>query len=136
MNPELDAALVRDFPHLYRDRHSDTMRTRMCDGFAVDDGWELLIRRLSEKLEPIARKTGLYAVQVKEKFGGLRFYVEKNASDEAESAIDAAEEESFRICERCGAAGSTREYGNWLSTLCDTCHEHEVERRMAQRARR
>jgi hypothetical protein len=120
MRPELDVALVRDFPRLYRDR--------MCDGFATGDGWEPLIRRLSEKLEPIARETGLHALQVKEKFGGLRFYV---SADGVRAAIEAAEEESFQTCEHCGAAGSTREYGGgWLITLCDVCHEREVVRRV------
>ncbi|MGO9832841.1 MAG: hypothetical protein ACLP1X_01360, partial [Polyangiaceae bacterium] len=61
MHPDLDVALVRDFPHLYRDRCGDTRETRMCDGFP-GDGWEPIIRRLSEKLEPIARETGLRAV--------------------------------------------------------------------------
>jgi hypothetical protein len=130
MRLELDAALVRDFPRLYRDRHGSTYETRMCDGFAVGDGWEPLIRRLSEKLEPIARETGLHALQVKEKFGGLRFYVSTGGG--MRSVIEAAEEESYRTCEHCGAVGSTREYGrSWLITLCNICHEREVARRVA-----
>ena len=140
MRPELDTALVRDFPNLYRDRNGNTMETRMCDGFATGDGWEPLIRRLSEKLEPIACEMGLYAMQVKEKFGGLRFYAGRKErgptklpaaiSKTVHDAISAAEEESFRTCEHCSAAGSTREYGrSWLTTLCDACHEREVARR-------
>ncbi len=39
MRQDLDAALVRDFPNLYRDRHGDTRDTRMCDGFSCGDGW-------------------------------------------------------------------------------------------------
>jgi len=143
MRPELDAALVRDFPHLYLDRHGDTRETRMCDGFP-GDGWEPLIRRLSEKLEPIARETGLRAVQVKEKFGDLRVYVRgadgarklpAAISGAVRAAIRAAEEESSRTCEHCGAAGSTRKIEGWWATLCAACCEREQARR-AERKRR
>ena len=129
MHPELDATLVRDFPHLYRDRHGDTRDTRMCWGFP-GDGWEPLIRRMSAKLEPIARETGLYAVQVKEKFGELRVYVRgaddarklpATISEAVHAAISAAMEESSRTCEHCGAAGSTTMVGGWCLTLCAEC---------------
>ncbi len=53
MKAELDEALVRDFPLLYADRHGNPKETCMCWGFACGDGWEPLIRRLSEKLEPL-----------------------------------------------------------------------------------
>jgi hypothetical protein len=144
MGPELDAALVRDFPHLYRDRHGDTRETRMCDGFP-GDGWERIVRRLSEKLEPIARETGLRAVQVKEKFGELRFYVRgadgarklpAAISAAVHAAIIAAMEESGRTCEYCGAACSTREVEGWWSTLCDACLEREQARRVERKRRR
>jgi hypothetical protein len=144
MHPELDAALVRDFPHLFRDRHGDTRETRMCDGFP-GDGWEPIIRRLSEKLEPIARETGLRAVQVKEKFGELRVYVRGAdgarvlpvaISRTVRAAIGAAVEESGRTCEHCGAAGSTAKVGGWWLTLCEACRERELVRRAEQRRRR
>jgi hypothetical protein len=116
----------------------------MCDGFP-GDGWEPLIRRLSKKLEPIARETGLRAVQVKEKFGELRFYVRgadgarklpAAISEAVRAAISAAMEESSRTCEHCGAAPcSTRTTEGWWATLCDACLEREQARR-AERKRR
>jgi hypothetical protein len=132
MNPELDAALVRDFPNLYRDRHGSSRYTGMCWGFP-EDGWEPLLRRLSEKLEPIASKTDLRAVQVKEKFGGLRFYVNSDGdgltaieSKTLYEAIDAAIEESAHTCELCGASGTNRKIKGWWKTLCPTCANHEA----------
>lgn len=63
------------------------------------------------------------AVQVKEKFGGLRFYV--NGGDDAvDSFISFAESMSHRICEKCGKPGKSRT-GGWIYTLCD---EHAEEK--------
>ena len=122
MKQELDSALVRDFPNLYRAREWPMRDTCMCWGFP-GDGWEPLIRRLSEKLERLILaepdRVHCYADQVKEKFGGLRFYM-SCSTDEMEAAIDEAEAEAWRTCEECGAPGKTRGTG-WIRTLCDGC---------------
>jgi hypothetical protein len=57
------------------------------------------------------------AVQVKEKFGGLRFYVQA-ATDKHYQYISFAESMSYRTCEMCGAPGKTYTDG-WHTTLCD-----------------
>ena len=57
------------------------------------------------------------AVQIKEKFGGLRFYVQA-ATDKHYSYISFAESMSYRTCEECGAPGK-RYTGGWHKTLCD-----------------
>ena len=57
------------------------------------------------------------AVQVKEKFGGLRFYVQA-ATDKHYHYISFAESMSYRTCEECGAPGKTYTDG-WHTTLCD-----------------
>lgn len=135
MRRELDEALVRDFPLLYRDRYGDMMRTAMCWGFDCGDGWEPLVRRLSERLEGVIRMDGgdARALQVKEKFGGLRFYIgmgfrsEENAL-RVEEAIQEAEEESLRTCEECGREGKVRG-GGWLTCLCEGCWGEVLEAR-------
>ena len=59
--------------------------------------------------------------QIKEKIGGLRFYVRGALADVLRAQIVQAEHEiSFRICERCGAAGKLRD-GGWRRTFCDIC---------------
>ena len=62
-------------------------------------------------------------LQVKEKFGTLRFYMGV-AHDAIHAAIDRAEQESAVTCEACGAPGKSRNNG-WISVLCD---EHQAER--------
>jgi hypothetical protein len=57
------------------------------------------------------------AVQVKEKFGGLRFYVQA-ATDKHYQYISFAESMSYRTCEECGNPGKTYTDG-WHTTLCD-----------------
>ena len=57
------------------------------------------------------------ASQVKEKFGGLRFYVQA-ATDKHYNYISFAESMSYRTCEECGAPGKTYTDG-WHRTLCD-----------------
>lgn len=130
MTPELDKQLVEDFPILYQDRYKDMQKTAMCWGFP-GDGWEPLIRDLSEQIETYNRDNPnnlVIALQVKEKFGGLRFYV-SGAPDWIHDAIDEAENKSETICELCGKPGKTRSDLGWILTLCDGCHEEMLKRR-------
>jgi hypothetical protein len=131
MRPDLDDALVRDFPALYRERHGDTRETRMCDGFP-GDGWEPLIRRMSEKLEPICAAAGLHADQIKEKDGALRVSLNSSTPmpEEVRAAVAIAERESRHTCEGCGAARLSRRL-RWVRTLCADCamFAEEWERR-------
>ena len=68
------------------------------------------------KMEEEAAKVSV-AVQVKEKFGGLRFYVH-GAYNKHWDYISFAESMSYRTCEQCGAVGKTYTDG-WHRTLCD-----------------
>lgn len=76
--------------------------------------------KLAEKEAELAKmiETIPVAVQVKEKFGGLCFYVH-GATDEQWAKIGFAESLSYRICEVCGAMEDTRTYRmGWNQTLC------------------
>ncbi len=123
MRDDLDKKLCEDFPLLYRDRHGDSSKTCMVQGFP-GDGWEPLIRRLSEKLEAaiesfpkcLPLEGPPCASQVKEKFGALRFYMTWFV-DEFDEWIAEAEAESRRTCEECGATGKLTGKG-WVKTAC------------------
>lgn len=65
-------------------------------------------------------------LDIKEKFGGLRYYID-NCPDGLDSAIELAEALSTHTCQDCGAPGHTRETG-WLRTLCDGHFAEYVER--------
>lgn len=119
MTADLELALVRDFPTLFRDYRGNPRATCMAFGCEHGDGWEPLLRRACERLGALGGGTVL--AQVKEKFGGLRVYID-GGSDAAHDIVAAAEEESFRICELCGDPGRVRG-GGWLVTRCDGCME-------------
>jgi hypothetical protein len=124
MNAHLDRYLVEQFPKLYAQRGADMKQTGMCWGFQCGDGWFGVIYRLSKKLEPL----GVEASCVKEKYGGLSFYLAAG-NDEAWDLIDKAEDEAFRTCEFCGAPGRMTVRHNWYTTLCAEClEEHGGER--------
>lgn len=62
------------------------------------------------------------ADQVKEKFGGLRFYY--HGGDEfCNGVVQMAEAMSTCICEQCGAPGKIGGRG-WIKTLCTPCREN------------
>jgi len=124
MNPVLDDLLCKKFPHLYQDRHGDIKETCMVFGFECDDGWYQLIHDLSERLEveilclPKEEQSLYRAVQVKEKFGELRFYM-ISATDQMRKLIEEAEAKSITICESCGSLGVLRVSHGWYFTACE-----------------
>lgn len=71
----------------------------------------------NETGETIFREGGVYITQIKEKFGGLRFYY-CGGDDEFDQLVQQAEDLAYKTCETCGEPGRMRgRY--WLQTLCD-----------------
>jgi len=94
-------------------------------------GWYNLIYTLTNcidrRLEHLNKDGGnrkVIIAQIKEKFGGLRYYADGDIDEQMDGMIDFAESLSYTICEECGAPGKLRS-GGWLRTLCD---KHEEER--------
>lgn len=80
---------------------------------SVGSGWGDLVRKAFNLLPKGAR-----IAQIKEKFGGLRIYVDQ-APTEYYDLIDGLEEASTRMCEFCGSFGMSRDINGWYQTLCD-----------------
>lgn len=87
-------------------------------GAYCGDGWVPLIEKLINDCIKAGWDKDLQ--QVKEKFGGLRFYI-GSANDAVHSLISEAEAMSFNICEECGESAQVSSTGGWLSTLCKNC---------------
>jgi hypothetical protein len=106
--------------------------------FECNNGWSEIIDRLcslivnheenKQKYNEYLKRDGrpeipytpVKALQVKEKFGGLRFYV-SGGDDYVRGLIDAIESQSYVTCEDCGNKGKRQNRGNWILTLCDQC---------------
>jgi hypothetical protein len=93
-------------------------------GFAVGKGWYPILERLCSNIQhhidwkekqgnPIPQVT---VAQIKEKFGGLRFYYD-GGDDEISGMVRMAESWADIACEVCGAPGSSGGKG-WIKTLC------------------
>ena len=120
MTPEHDELLVSRFPELYKNRHAPSTETAMCFGFDVGDGWFSILYMLSAALSSLDNVP--VAFQVKEKFGGLRFYYDGGDFKTCNALIEIAERAAWVTCEDCGKPGKLRK-GGWLRTLCDECDE-------------
>ena len=88
----------------------------------IGEGWYQLMHDLLEELIKTDWDRDIH--QIKEKFGGLRFYV-GGASQEVFDIISRYEELSYETCEVCGETGKTRRDLGWHRTLCDK-HYKEV----------
>jgi hypothetical protein len=152
MKQELDEALCEKYPLIFADRNKSMMETCMCWGFDCGDGWYQILDSLCGQIqshidwshknhrwdlkwneenpdnsravrEPVLQ---VVASQVKEKFGGLRFYYD-GGDDTINGMVRMAESWAANTCEECGAPGQTRG-GGWIRTLCDH-HEKEYQTR-------
>jgi hypothetical protein len=90
----------------------------------VGPGWREIVLELAAKID--AKWDHVHALQIKEKFGGLRVYWcidgELYDVDECSIAVSAlvkeAEKKAWKTCEACGKPGELRR-GGWMKTLCD-----------------
>ncbi len=107
-------------------------------GFAVGPGWWPILESLCTNIQHYSdwkEKQGNFIPQVtveqiKEKFGGLRFYY-IGGDDVVDGMVRMAESWASHTCEECGVPGQSRG-GGWIKTLCDG---HDAERQTHYRER-
>lgn len=129
MKYELEDQLANDFPfmlarnvwdgELCLDEDDNTY------GFPCEcsDGWYQLIYDLCQELNDLYISKGvdpseILVMQVKEKFGQLRFYT-GGLIDGAHDIISKYEDKSYEVCEVCGDDGTLCIKGGWYRTLCE-----------------
>jgi len=132
MKQELQDKLFENYPKIFGQKDLSPRETAMCWGIECGDGWYTLIDRLCYSLQfntdhnnrPEQGNEGRYpqveAVQVKEKWGGLRFYT-NGATDVQQGAIDFAELMSYHICEYCGSTDDVQQTKGYVQSLCVNC---------------
>lgn len=87
----------------------------------TESGWYDLIKELDKKLSSIDPEYSIE--QIKEKFGGLRFYFFSDSERQHEMLQLEMEYEllSYSICEFCGSREDVKPEGDWIKTLCKSC---------------
>jgi len=124
---EFEKRMVETYPKMFAEPYG---------GFAVGSGWWPILESLcgqiqhhldwkNKKLEAVPQVT---VDQIKEKFGGLRFYY-SGGDDAINGMVSMAESWAAHSCETCGAPGERRD-GGWIKTLCD---HHEAERQLKRK---
>lgn len=106
-----------------KDKGMDALIEFMAGKKHTPSDWD--IERAEEAMEndiDITPKLDYIRVaQIKEKFGGLRFYYD-GGDDYISGLVTMAESWAGRTCETCGERGKQRG-GGWIRTLCD---KHEA----------
>lgn len=142
MNDQNFEDLAKQYPDLFQKANIDYI--------SVADGWVTLLNVLCNFLSSRVEKARVrlqYAIekdesvpiwedelsqaleelptilQVKEKFGSLRFYI-SGGTEIMQHYIDFATALSNHTCEKCGSPGKSRNDG-WIKVLCD---KHYTER--------
>ena len=115
------------FPKMFSGKYS---------GFCCGEGWWPILEKLCSNIqshidwknkqsEVVPQVT---VAQIKEKFGGLRFYYD-GGDEHINGMVRMAEAWADASCEECGSPGKSRD-GGWIKTLCDY---HEAERQQKRK---
>ena len=88
-----------------------------------EEGWRDILERCCARIEAALAEGGaLRVLQIKEKFGALRFYWSGDMPDAAKAKVDEAialaAARSACTCEICGAEGRLYNRDGWLATAC------------------
>jgi len=144
-NKEFDKFMCEKYPVIFQERKLPMTQTCMCWGFNTGKGWNELLHNLCEKIDSLYKLTGIgtKAVQVKEKFGSLRFYTSPSFNEKVkqtkerlkvdgetanaiveilDDCVSLAEERSDRTCAECGEDYCDKiSLGGWVYDVCEKC---------------
>lgn len=131
MTPEQEKHFCEKYPKIFKNHDESIAEADDIWGFECGSGWFDIIDVLCQEIQNhIDQKSvGLLdedkqalqitAAQVKEKFGGLRFYY-SGGDETIDKLVSLMEQLSLRTCETCGNPGKKRTVG-WIITACDAC---------------
>ena len=125
MNSKLEKELVEKYPKFfdYLKEYKGDMILPMQFGIECGNGWYWLLDNLMDSIQGYIDGNGkpqVQAAQIKEKFGGLRFYY-AGGDDHIHGMIDMAESMSYDTCETCGTTNNVGSTQGWIYTVCQPC---------------
>lgn len=134
MNQKLDNYLCEAYPRIFVEREKSVRESCMGRGFECGNGWFPIINTLCHQIQEHIDWHNKYekdkskhipqfvALQVKEKFGGLRIY-SSGGDDYCRGLVSMAATWSYSTCEICGTGGK-RLVGHttgWIASMCEEC---------------
>lgn len=132
MNEANQTSIKSAYPDLFRISRSNPTAIQY-RGIECGDGWLEIVQQFCADITAIAANDGLTIntenypkfLQIKEKFGNLRIYMNlaglsSAGLDLARDKIFQAEGSSLGVCERCGEPGELRK-SSWWHVKCDAC---------------
>ncbi|AWM92544.1 hypothetical protein DJ564_17865 [Pseudomonas sp. 31-12] len=121
MKPEFEAYLCKKYSKIFRLKAHDIVGGYDYFGFECGDGWLVLLDTLCGEIQRHVDANNLLQVearQVKEKYGGLRFYY-TGGDDIIHELVKLAEDLSNITCDICGGAASSEVIQGWVVTRCN-----------------
>lgn len=123
MNKENTKKLLEKYPKIFIQHTWLIKDSAMPWLFECGNGWYKIIDLLCELLQwdiDENKHCQIEATQVKEKYGGLRFYT--NGEDEKQHGLICfAEHLSEHTCEQCGSMDNVTQTTGWVVTMCPPC---------------
>lgn len=119
-------------------------------GLSVGPGWWVALDNCFKEIDALVSAVPgavFNAAQIKEKFGGLRFYFDISPEDDyggdpealglaigelyekCYEATARAEIAAANGCEHCGEPGTRKEVRGWLRTLCEAHYQELLDRK-------
>lgn len=91
----------------------------------IGDGWLPIVDELDTAIAALYPDYVIH--QIKEKFGGLRYYCDVEYDEQVRPLIRQAEIRADATCEICGQPASLDESKYWFKTLCPTHKKERLE---------
>lgn len=136
MREELQDKLKEKYPEIFeltdREVDEEDVVIPMDFGIETGDGWYAIIDMLCKRIRKVCKDGDVpvpRAEQIKEKFGGLRFYlgpIHEDVADKIYEMKRLAELMSFRTCESCGTTEDVVVTEGWIKVRCMDCLEEET----------
>jgi hypothetical protein len=152
---EYDKYMCEKYPVMFKERYLPMTQTCMCWSFGIGKGWYSTLDDLCKTLDIIGREFGLSVVfsQIKEKFGGARFYYSvechltiwqkikrffaRKRFDERlmfwnkiiDDTVNYYESSCDYVCAECGEHKYDMiSLGSWVYDSCEKCLEKDKNR--------
>lgn len=111
--------LREKYPKIFKDYEGNHGRVN----WDCPEGWVQLVDIMCHILQLQSgmseKNPQIECMQIKEKFGGLRFYPIGGLTEYQQGIINYAEILSFSTCMTCGSMKNVKQTSGWIGTYCE-----------------